>query len=194
MTPPRRTLIQASSKTCETPSPSSSCNDMTPYDEKLIYHWLLCTINFLSYGVKSLHELKGNGVSHVFELAWISVRRVGLPIKKIMWDNFSVACSLYDKKIVACWAVIENGSCAAPYMHYTYTVGVFKKIESGRFHFQHCASVFLHFKNVLKKLYLGFSKISMLSNFFKEQDWKYAKTDTVYIQLRLTAVHWSRSR
>ena len=41
----------------------------------------------------------------------------GLPIKKIMWDNFSVACSLYDKKIVACWAIIENGSCAAPYMH-----------------------------------------------------------------------------
>ena len=28
-----------------------------------------------SYGVISLHELGGNGVSHVFELAWISVRR-----------------------------------------------------------------------------------------------------------------------
>ena len=28
-----------------------------------------------SYGVISLHELKGNGVSHIFELAWISVRR-----------------------------------------------------------------------------------------------------------------------
>ena len=28
-----------------------------------------------SYGVISLHELKGNGVSHAFELAWISVRR-----------------------------------------------------------------------------------------------------------------------
>ena len=28
-----------------------------------------------SYGVISLHELEGNGVSHVFELAWISVRR-----------------------------------------------------------------------------------------------------------------------
>ena len=28
-----------------------------------------------SYGVISLHELKGNGVSHVFEFAWISVRR-----------------------------------------------------------------------------------------------------------------------
>ena len=28
----------------------------------------------VSYGVISLHELKGNGVSHVFELAWISVR------------------------------------------------------------------------------------------------------------------------
>ena len=28
-----------------------------------------------SYGVKSLHELEGNGVSHVFELAWISVCR-----------------------------------------------------------------------------------------------------------------------
>ena len=27
-----------------------------------------------SYGVISLHELEGNGVSHVFELAWISVR------------------------------------------------------------------------------------------------------------------------
>ena len=29
---PRRTLIQASSKTCETPLPLSSCKDMTPYD------------------------------------------------------------------------------------------------------------------------------------------------------------------
>ena len=28
-----------------------------------------------SYGVISLHELKGNGVSHIFELVWISVRR-----------------------------------------------------------------------------------------------------------------------
>ena len=28
-----------------------------------------------SYGVISLHELEGNGVSHVFELAWISVWR-----------------------------------------------------------------------------------------------------------------------
>ena len=28
-----------------------------------------------SYQVISLHELKGNGVSHVFELTWISVRR-----------------------------------------------------------------------------------------------------------------------
>ena len=28
-----------------------------------------------SYGVISLHELKGNEVSHVFELAWISVWR-----------------------------------------------------------------------------------------------------------------------
>ena len=27
------------------------------------------------YGVISLHELEGNGVSHVFELAWISVWR-----------------------------------------------------------------------------------------------------------------------
>ena len=30
------------------------------------------------YGVISLHEIKGNGVSHVFELAWISVRRDGI--------------------------------------------------------------------------------------------------------------------
>ena len=30
-----------------------------------------------SYGVISLHELKGNGVLHIFELAWISVRRGG---------------------------------------------------------------------------------------------------------------------
>ena len=31
-----------------------------------------------SYGVISLHELKGNGVLHVFELIWISVRRAAL--------------------------------------------------------------------------------------------------------------------
>ena len=32
-----------------------------------------------SYGVISLHELEGNGVLHVFELVWISVRcRVSL--------------------------------------------------------------------------------------------------------------------
>ena len=37
----RRTLIQANSKTCETPLPLSSCKDMTPYDSvwlKIIVH------------------------------------------------------------------------------------------------------------------------------------------------------------
>ena len=32
-----------------------------------------------SYGVISLHELKGNEVLHVFELAWISVPCCALP-------------------------------------------------------------------------------------------------------------------
>ena len=31
-----------------------------------------------SYVVTSLHELVGTGVLHVFELAWISVRRAAL--------------------------------------------------------------------------------------------------------------------
>ena len=81
----RRTLIQASSKTCETPLPLSSCKDLTPYDKKLIVHSNQWYINFSSYGVISLHELKGNGVSHVFELAWISVRRTAIILPTSLW-------------------------------------------------------------------------------------------------------------
>ena len=33
-----------------------------------------------SYGVIPLHELKGNGVSHVFEHPWITVRQSTAPL------------------------------------------------------------------------------------------------------------------
>ena len=52
--PARRTLIQVSSKTCETPLPLSSCKDMTPYGSvwlKIILHSNQLYINFSSYGV-----------------------------------------------------------------------------------------------------------------------------------------------
>ena len=67
---------------------------MTPYDYKLIVPSHHLFINFSSYEVISLHELEGNGVLHVFELAWISVRRCTCNCQFRTCQN---NCRFYDR-------------------------------------------------------------------------------------------------